>query len=150
MLEGLFGLGWMFRDKGDDVRYEGTVPDSLSEPNSRQEVYIIPAEDIERLLTTTSTMLLSKKHPIPDEMYKPDSIREYIEKEGGLIAYFPDEIDWKTPEGEKSRLFLERFFLGNNPHEEIWIRYASVEKMMEEEDPDDSQINGDSRNNSSE
>jgi len=104
-------------------------------PETENEVAVVQMCVLEKLLADQNALLLTQKRRMNEGFYKLDIIQKRIQN-GTLSAYFPDVINWTVGE-EQYKLFLERHFYSADPSKDIWIRYASVEQMNNEENPED-------------
>lgn len=133
----IFGIGKIEWVNGRP-RYVGSIPDI--QDGRETEVIVVKREDINFLIENQTAMLLMNRFQMPAHFYNTKEIEKSIREEGGLYAYLPDALSWNDSNGKTYTLYLERYFFSNDPSQEVWIRYASLERMLMEESPDDPRI----------
>lgn len=107
-----FGKGKLAGKEGN-LTYVGTLPFKPDE-----ELIIMRMSDLETMLTHENGLLISTRQPMDDSLITGKNS-------------FPD----KVVQGNEISFYLDRHVYTYLPKNEVWIRYETVSRALEEESP---------------
>ena len=116
------GKGEIKARKSGRKYYKGSLPYA---PGTK--VVLIKLSDLELILESSEQALLVTKKPMPKKLYNIENTRD--------IPFFDDVMLYVAKDKTQYKLFLDRHIYSTNPKDMIWVRFASVdESLVEEQD----------------
>jgi hypothetical protein len=137
------GKGIISFNPNTGVIYKGNCPMI----NDGDEVMMIPVSEFEEFVKKIEheeiQALLKNKSTMPKQFHDGALIEDEHGNEVQVPPMFGNHFIFTIGKisdpnyRERVTLYLDRHLYTTNPLHEMWIRYVSVEKSMEEEDPDE-------------
>lgn len=108
-------------DEFGNPTYEGNVPYVVGD-----SCYLVKTDDFMKMLKVGMTIMKNSRQPM-DDVYEE----------------FPPGISFLGEEEEESGMILDGYFYSADWAKEIWVRYTTMEQMIDEGELNHSKIDGD-------
>ena len=122
------GVIQVFNPETKEFQYNGTWPDC----EQGDEVVIMLAEDLERIIRADENALLINPSSMNKQLYE-----KQLKVDGDFSFYdnplLVDKLIHTAIDGTKHNLYLDRHTYSSNPRDMIWVRYVSVDEAFYEE-----------------